>query len=212
MRHAKVLKFVPLSATLGRKRESLRLNHEMELNHHVEFQVSVGSISIRWNSREQITAIDWNLKLMPTAEERKDAPAHVRVLGDRIRRYFYSGTPMGRVPWEHIDRTRWTPFQCAVYEAIAQIPHGETRTYGWVAARVGRLTATRAVGQALRNNPLPILIPCHRVVAVASLGGFMGSIDPTRPELDLKRRLLSLEQDYLNPLFPFLGSGAGALG
>lgn len=94
-------------------------------------------------------------------------------------------------------------FQLQTYQVLASIPFGQTRAYGWVASRLGRATVTRAVGQALRNNLLPILIPCHRVVSVASLGGFMGIIDSSRPELDLKRRLQAIEQDYVNPPLPF---------
>lgn len=169
----------------------------------LEFQVSVGAISVLWNSCGQLTGIDWNLKLI-SDECKVEAPVHIRHLVERMKRYFSAGVPLGRIPWEHIDRSRWTPFQQLVYTTISEIPHGETRTYGWVAGRLGRHAATRAVGQALRNNPFPILIPCHRVVSVTSLGGFMGSIDPSRPELDLKRRLQGLEQEYLNPVFPFL--------
>lgn len=125
---------------------------------------------------------------------------------DRLQGYFEAGRPIGEIPWETIDTSSWTDFQLQVYQAIAKIPHGETRTYSWVAKRVGRSLAPRAVGQALRKNPLPILIPCHRVVSSSqhSIGGFMGIDDPNQPELILKRRLIELEHNYLNPQFPFL--------
>ncbi|MDH5527272.1 MAG: methylated-DNA--[protein]-cysteine S-methyltransferase [Nitrospirota bacterium] len=81
-----------------------------------------------------------------------------------------------------------TPFQMAVWCAAAQIPRGQTRTYAQVAEAVGSPGAARAVGQALGANPVPLLVPCHRVVAAGGgLGGFTGG-------LDLKRRLLALEQ------------------
>jgi O-6-methylguanine DNA methyltransferase len=57
-----------------------------------------------------------------------------------------------------------TPFQLKVLEATARIPKGETRTYKQIAAQIGRPRACRAVGNALNRNPLPIKIPCHRVV------------------------------------------------
>ena len=80
-----------------------------------------------------------------------------------------------------------TPFQRQVWEALTAIPYGETRTYGEVAAAIGRPRAVRAVGQADHRNPLPILIPCHRVVgADGSLTGYAGG-------LALKRALLALE-------------------
>jgi O-6-methylguanine DNA methyltransferase len=80
-----------------------------------------------------------------------------------------------------------TPFQRAVWSAARAIPFGETRTYAQVAAAVGRPGAARAVGQALGANPVPLLVPCHRVVATGGgLGGFTGG-------LEMKARLLALE-------------------
>jgi O-6-methylguanine DNA methyltransferase len=67
-----------------------------------------------------------------------------------------------------------TPFQRMVLEKIALIPYGQTRTYGEVAAIVGRPGCARAVGQVMKRNPLPIIFPCHRVVAARGLGGFSG--------------------------------------
>lgn len=167
-----------------------------------EFHVNIGAICISWNDHEKLTCIDWTLKLL-TDDRPFRVPSHVQQLVDQLRRYFSVGDPLGPIPWEHIDQENWTSFQLQTYRTLAEIPYGETRTYGWVASRLGRATATRAVGQALRNNPFPILIPCHRVVSVTSLGGFMGIIDPNRPELDLKRRLQAIEQEYVNPQLPF---------
>lgn len=80
-----------------------------------------------------------------------------------------------------------TDFQRAVWEALKAIPYGGTRTYGEIAAAVGRPKAVRAVGQANHVNPLPIFIPCHRVVGKGgALTGYAGG-------LDLKRALLALE-------------------
>lgn len=169
----------------------------------LEFHVNAGAISIEWNTHGLITRIDWKLALFPE-ETHGPVPPAIRSVAEKIKRYFESGDPIGRVPWEHLDQSAWTPFQAQVYRAASDIPHGETRTYGWIASRVGNAFATRAVGQSLRNNPLPILIPCHRVVSVTSIGGFMGIIDPNRPEMDLKRKLQGLEQEYLNPPFEFM--------
>jgi methylated-DNA-[protein]-cysteine S-methyltransferase len=66
-----------------------------------------------------------------------------------------------------------TDFQQQVWRTLLSIPYGETRSYGWLAKAVGRPEAARAVGQAVGRNPLPILIPCHRIIAAdGSLGGF----------------------------------------
>ena len=83
---------------------------------------------------------------------------------------------------------RGTDFQRAVWRAIGAIPYGQTRTYGGIATDAGRPRAVRAAGTATGNNPVPILIPCHRVIAAQGrLGGFSGG-------LDAKRRLLALER------------------
>ncbi len=87
---------------------------------------------------------------------------------------------------------RGTPFQLAVWHQIETIPYAETTTYGAVAAAVDHPQATRAVGQATGANPVPIVIPCHRVVGSSgSLTGFSGG-------LPLKERLLGLEQGMLS--------------
>ena len=82
-----------------------------------------------------------------------------------------------------------TRFQLDVLQALQEIPYGETRSYGDVARAVGKPKAVRAVGAANGRNPLPIVIPCHRVVgANGSLTGFGGGLDAKRFLLDLERR------------------------
>lgn len=67
-----------------------------------------------------------------------------------------------------------TPFAKKVYKAVLGIPVGEVRTYKWVARRAGKPRAYRAVGQILKNNPYPLIVPCHRVVkSDKELGGYM---------------------------------------
>ncbi len=84
----------------------------------------------------------------------------------------------------HLDGTE---FQNAVWRKLAEIPYGETRSYGWLAAAVGNVKASRAVGAANGNNPLPIVLPCHRVIgADGAMTGFGGG-------LPIKRYLLALE-------------------
>jgi methylated-DNA-[protein]-cysteine S-methyltransferase len=85
----------------------------------------------------------------------------------------------------HLD-LRGTPFQRAVWEADRKVPYGQTRTYAQVARSIGRPSAVRAVGGANGKNPVPLLVPCHRIVARDGLGGFTGG-------LHHKRRLLALE-------------------
>ncbi len=79
-----------------------------------------------------------------------------------------------------------TEFQLRVWAELGRIPYGQTVTYGELARRVGRPGGARAVGQANGRNPLPIVVPCHRVVARDGLGGYSGGID-------VKRALLAQE-------------------
>ncbi len=80
-----------------------------------------------------------------------------------------------------------TPFQLSVWEALRQIPYGETRTYGEIAAAIGNPRACRAVGMANNRNPISILIPCHRVIGSGgALVGYGGG-------LEVKKFLLKLE-------------------
>ncbi|ALO46006.1 methylated-DNA--[protein]-cysteine S-methyltransferase [Pseudohongiella spirulinae] len=84
-----------------------------------------------------------------------------------------------------------TEFQLLVWNALKTIPYGETRSYGDIAAQVGRPDASRAVGAANGQNPIPIVIPCHRVIGRdGSLTGFGGG-------LACKQHLLALEQQSL---------------
>ena len=81
-----------------------------------------------------------------------------------------------------------TRFQQSVWQVVRTIPYGETRSYGWVADKLGLPKAARGVGQALARNPLPIVIPCHRVIGNnGSLGGFGGGVE-------VKEFLLRLER------------------
>lgn len=114
----------------------------------------------------------------------KPDPNFLKDTANRIIRYFQGGKTVFS---DICDPGEATPFQRRVWEITGQIPYGETRSYRWVAARIGQEKAARAVGQALAKNPIPIIIPCHRVVASdGSPGGYSGG-------LSFKRFLLELE-------------------
>jgi len=92
---------------------------------------------------------------------------------------------------EQLDLSGVTAFRSRVYRACSLIKYGETRSYGWIAEQLKQPGAARAVGQALGRNPLPIIVPCHRVIAGGGgLGGFTGG-------LDTKQRLLNMEAGSL---------------
>ena len=91
-----------------------------------------------------------------------------------------------------------TVFEREVLEGLARIPAGRTATYGELAAAIGRPRAARAVGGALGRNRLPVLLPCHRIVAASGIGGYGGGAGSAwrpggRAPLDFKRALLARE-------------------
>jgi methylated-DNA-[protein]-cysteine S-methyltransferase len=82
-----------------------------------------------------------------------------------------------------------TGFQRQVWELLADIPYGHTTSYGELAARLGRPSASRAVGTANGRNPIPVVLPCHRVIgASGALTGYGGGLDRKRLLLDLEQR------------------------
>ncbi len=96
---------------------------------------------------------------------------------------------------------RGTEFQLACWNALLEIPYGETRSYRDIAQAIGHPHAYRAVGMSNNRNPIAIVVPCHRVIASSgSLCGYGGG-------LDIKRQLIELEQAGLAPCLP-LGIGA----
>lgn len=110
-------------------------------------------------------------------------PAPLQAAADQLTAYFAGQRRQFDFPLD----LEGTPFQLAVWRCLLTIPFGETRSYGWVAAAVGRPRGARAVGRAVGQNPVAIAVPCHRVIAAdGSLGGYTGG-------LDIKRFLLRLE-------------------
>lgn len=84
-----------------------------------------------------------------------------------------------------------TPFQEKVWESLGQIPYGETISYGELAKRIGNPKAVRAVGGASRANPIPLILPCHRVIGKnGKMVGFMGN------QIEMKEKLLAHELKY----------------
>lgn len=83
---------------------------------------------------------------------------------------------------------RCTAFARKVYRIVSEIPLGEVRTYQWVAKKAGNPRAARAVGQLMKRNPYPLIVPCHRVVAAKGLGGYALG-------LKMKKGLLELEKE-----------------
>ena len=118
-------------------------------------------------------AVALELGARPLADDALPEPLHEGVLNHLA----------GRQRLANIDLTWLRPFQRRVLEKTAEIPRGEVRPYGWVAREIGSPGAVRAVGTALGRNPLPFIIPCHRVVrSDGSLGEYSGG----GPEVKLR--------------------------
>ncbi|MCX7919907.1 MAG: methylated-DNA--[protein]-cysteine S-methyltransferase [bacterium] len=90
------------------------------------------------------------------------------------------------------DFSLGTPLQQSIWKILCQIPYGQLRSYQWIAEQINNPNAARAVGQATGKNPIPILVPCHRVINKnGTLGGYSGGIN-------IKRKLLEIEGISLN--------------
>lgn len=143
----------------------------------------VGPIGLHWTGKT-LTGVD--LEPPGPIEAQGEVPDPTRAtLVQQLDQYFADGTTSFDLSLD----LGGTPFQQRVWAAIRAIPPGSTRTYRDLARDLG--SAPRAVGQACRANPCPIVLPCHRVVAVDGLGGFAG--DRTGRKLAVKRWLLRHE-------------------
>jgi methylated-DNA-[protein]-cysteine S-methyltransferase len=117
-----------------------------------------------------------------SASSGHDAPPVLKDTVTQLEEYFAQERTEFDIPME-LDGTT---FQKDVWAELSKIPYGRTISYGELARRVGRPKGARAVGQANGRNPVPIIVPCHRVVASNGIGGYGGG-------LPLKRSLLALE-------------------
>ena len=157
----------------------------------VEFQTTWGTITLTLDDNESVSALDLpHLAETPNKEFAVLVGTAVPAVRGRLGEaslpsdFFQSlesafGRPAIGIP-------AGTEFQLAVWNELIKIPRGQTRTYGQIAATIGRPKAVRAVGSACGANPLPVFIPCHRIVSAGSPGGFGSG-------LPWKKLLLRLE-------------------
>jgi O-6-methylguanine DNA methyltransferase len=165
----------------------------MEILHTAEFESPIGTLRIA-STQNGLAYIQ-----LPHASgrgfmgwRRLHAPASELVSDDRPNRHcitqileFLEGE---RREFDLPLDLRGTPFQLKVYDDVASIPYGTSRSYGEVAKRVGSPGAARAVGTANGANPIPLVVPCHRVIGSdGQLHGYAGG-------LETKARLLAMEQ------------------
>jgi methylated-DNA-[protein]-cysteine S-methyltransferase len=117
-----------------------------------------------------------------TRNDADDVPPVLKETASQLDEYFAGE----RVDFDVRMELDGTDFQQEVWTELTRIPYGETISYGELARRVGRPSAPRAVGQANGRNPIPVIVPCHRVLASNGIGGYGGG-------LNVKRQLLAVE-------------------
>lgn len=149
----------------------------------------VGALTLAGNA-EALTAVwfDGDPPAVASGEAHPD-PGPLRVAADQLEAYFAGE----RREFDLTLAPTGTPFQVSVWRGLLEIPYGETRSYGQLAAQLGSPGASRAVGLANGRNPLAIIVPCHRVIgADGTLTGYAGGMDRKRVLLDLEAGVGSL--------------------
>jgi methylated-DNA-[protein]-cysteine S-methyltransferase len=168
----------------------------LNVTEYAFFESSIGIISLV-SRNKKIIALDihsnnlYEVKkhlsaLYPDGSESEQSFKTIRLL---LNRYLKGE----RVEFDvDVDISGQSPFTQKVLKELLKIPYGEVRSYRWVGRRLGHEMAARAVGQAVKRNPIPIIIPCHRIIREGgALGGFSLGID-------IKKRLLALEDTLKN--------------
>lgn len=167
----------PTTAPLPRVPEAAAPPSPGVPDRYAEASIPAGTLLVAWNDRgvclvrlgDRTGGVRADLnRAFPTAPPR-GAPRGGRPWLDAVAKYLEAPSPDLRVPTD----VAGTPFQHWVWDALQAIPFGETRSYAEVAAEIGRPGAARAVAGACAANPVPFVVPCHRVVrSDGSLGGF----------------------------------------
>ena len=138
---------------------------------------------------EALTRVAMSPRPNDVPEGGRRDPAALASVAEQLRAYFAGELTEFDVPLA----PRGSEFQLRVWNALLEVPYGQTASYGQIAARVGRPDAVRAIGATNGRNPIAVIIPCHRVIgADGSLVGYGGG-------LDRKRLLLELEAEHAAP-------------
>ena len=174
------------------------------------FDSPIGRLVVAWNGRG-VAMVDLDGDGTAIAERHRRLTGRPLVddarMPARLRRAIerrLAGDRRATVP---LDLRGRAPFEAAVWRKALDIPRGEVRPYGWIAAEIGRPRAVRAVGSALGRNPVPLVVPCHRVVRTDGSIGQYSLGGPT-----MKRRVLSAEGLDLEGLERLAASGTRYLG
>lgn len=182
------------------------------LQHYCLFETAIGACGVAWSERgvtrlqlpeRSRSATESRLREQGANSSAGGPPAAVRSAIRLLKCYFVGeAVDLSGVA---LDLGGVSPFHRKIYDAARALAWGKTATYGELARRVGARDAARAVGQAMGKNPVPIIIPCHRVLAAGGkIGGFSA-----HGGADTKQRLLTLEGVHLSHgTLPLPGLGA----
>lgn len=175
--------------------------------HYCLFDTAFGEVGLAW-STDGVTRLQLPESSRSSTERRMRGRSVSTVEGhppppieraiDDVQRYMAGE----RIDFADIalDLTSVGPFHCSIYKALRRIGWGETTTYGALARQAGDPGAARAVGQAMGRNPVPVIIPCHRVLASGGKAGGFSAFGGA----DTKQRLLALEGVRLGSEMPLL--------
>lgn len=166
---------------------------------YLDFETPLGWIVVA-ASAKGVSLVDFAGAERPSAEQietiiRNEYPASVpkpangaglaRKVKGLVLDYLQNRKPLPEIP---VDFGKGTEFERRVWEAISAIPFGQTRSYSQIALAVGKPAGARAAGRACGKNPVPLLVPCHRVVTSAGKpGGFSGGLDKKLALLELEK-------------------------
>ncbi len=154
---------------------------------HIQVRTGIGPIWIG-SIGEMVTVVSFHAPALPN----ENASPVLIEAAEQIDAYFDQRLQKFDLPLQLIG----SDHQRKVWEIISEIPFGNTLTYSAIAERFGGTTFARAVGTACSANPIPIIIPCHRVIAsTGKLTGYLGGIDRKRQLLELERAIPELQQE-----------------
>lgn len=148
----------------------------------VIFTTDIATIGLQFNG-DRLSKLSYLKPSSDKAARNKQEEA----VKNKLIKYLAAGSKLKQLDVDVLLEV--TDFQRSVLQQLQKIPYGETRAYGDIAKILQ--TSPRAVGNACRKNPLPIVIPCHRVVAAKGIGGYDGAVNGDK--LDIKSWLLKLE-------------------
>lgn len=150
------------------------------------FKTKYGYIEVQYN-KKGLVKLELPVPKKPRicSQKTKNENALIKRLKKDLQGYFNGKQTRFNFP---LDLTGYTKFQVKVWKALQKVPYGKVRSYKWLAERSGNKKSCRAVGNALGKNPLPVIIPCHRItLSNGRMGGFSSGIK-------WKKKLLGLEK------------------